>query len=228
MAHSARKRNAVRPADPEGPGPWRRCLVEGVPRPVETMIRFVISPDGSVVPDVAGRLPGRGFWLSARRDTVKTACAKKLFAKAARSPVVVAADFDVEIERLLTRRCLDLIGMARRAGQAVVGFEKVRRYLRGAGAGVVLAAAEGAANGREKIAALAPDVPVIELFSGDELGAALGRQHAVHAVLTPGPIADKLLGEAARLAGFRSPSTVESGAGRVCNTGPDGNANGLK
>lgn len=211
MAHSARKRNAVPAADPEGPGPWRRCLADGVTRPVETMIRFVVSPDGVVVPDVAGRLPGRGFWLSARRDAVKTACAKKLFAKAARSSVVVAAELDAEIERLLVRRCLDLIGMGRRAGQAVVGFEKVRGYLRGAGAGVILAASEGAANGREKIAALAPGVPVIELFSGDELGAALGRGHAVHAVLAPGPIADKLLSEAARLAGFRSPGAVEPG-----------------
>lgn len=182
------------------------------------MIRFVVSPEGVVVPDVAGRLPGRGFWLSARRDTVKTACAKKLFARAARAPVTVAADLDAEIERLLARRCLDLIGMARRAGQAVVGFEKVRSHLRAAGAGVVLAAAEGAANGREKIAALAPGVPVVGLFSGAELGTALGRDHAVHAALAPGPIADKLLREAARLAGFRSPGVAGAGAERECNT----------
>jgi hypothetical protein len=211
MARSARKPTVTPPDEPEGPGPWRRCLVEGVTRPVETMVRFVVSPDGVMVPDVAGRLPGRGFWLSARRDTVKTACAKKLFAKAARSPVTVAADLDAEIERLLVRRCLDLIGMARRAGQAVVGFEKVKSHLRTAGAGVVLAATEGAANGREKIEALAPGVPVIDLFSGDELGAALGREHAVHAVVAPGPIADKLLREAARLAGFRLPGAVEPG-----------------
>jgi len=182
------------------------------------MIRFVVSPDGSVVPDVAGRLPGRGFWLSARRDAVKTACAKTLFAKAARAPVTMAADLDVEIERLLARRCLDLIGMARRAGQAVVGFEKVRGHLRAAGAGVVLAAADGAANGRGKIAALAPEAPVIGLFSAAELGAALGRDHAVHAVLAPGPITDKLLREAARLAGFRSSGAGEAGAERQCNT----------
>lgn len=224
MAPTARNREVTphEDQDPEGRGPWRRCLVEGVSRPAETMVRFVISPDGQVVPDVAGRLPGRGFWLSARRDTVKTACAKKLFAKAARAPVTVAADLDAEIERLLARRCLDIIGMARRAGQAVVGFEKVKSHLRTAGAGVILAAAEGAANGREKIVALAPGVPVVEFFSGDELGAALGREHAVHAVLAPGAIADKLLREAARLAGFRSPG------GRQGNTEPDGNANGLR
>ena len=211
MAHSVRKRNAARPADPEGPGPWRRCLVGGVTRPAEEMIRFVLAPDGSVVPDVAGRLPGRGFWLSARRDTVKTACAKKLFAKAARAQVTVAPGLDAEVERLLVRRCLDLVGMARRAGQVVVGFEKVRNHLRIAEAGVLLAAADGAANGREKVAALAPDAPVIDLFSGAELGAALGRGHAVHAVVAPGAIAGKLLHEAARLAGFRGTDVPQVG-----------------
>lgn len=199
--------------DPEERGPLRRCLVGGT-GPVETMIRFVLAPDGSVVPDVAGRLPGRGFWLSARRDTVKTACAKKLFAKAARAQVTVAPGLDDEVERLLVRRCLDLLGMARRAGQAVVGFEKVRTHLRIAEAGVLLAAADGAANGREKVAALAPDVPLIGLFSAEELGTALGRGHAVHAVVAPGAIADKFLREAARLAGFRQTDAARAEAGR--------------
>lgn len=202
MARPARKGLAA-PVEPEGPGPWRRCLVGGVSRRADEMIRFVVAPDGTVVPDVAGRLPGRGFWLSAGRDIVKTACAKKLFAKAARAQVTVAPDLDVEVEYLLVRRCLDLLGMARRAGQVAVGFEKVRNHLRKAKAGILLAATDGAANGREKVAALAPDVPLIGFFSSDELGAALGREHAVHAVVAPGAIADKLLREAARLAGFR-------------------------
>lgn len=202
MARPAGRADAAS-ADEEGGGPRRRCLVGGVTGPSEAMVRFVVAPDGTVVPDVAGRLPGRGFWLSARRDTVKTACAKRLFAKAARAQVTVAADLDVEVERLLARRCLDLLGMARRAGQAAVGFEKVRAHLRTAAAGVLLAAADGAADGRSKVAALAPDVPVIGLFTGAELGAALGRDHVVHAVVAPGAIADKLLVEAARLAGFR-------------------------
>jgi hypothetical protein len=202
------------PVEPEGPGPWRRCLVGGVTRLAEEMIRFVVAPDGVVVPDVAGRLPGRGFWLSARRDIVKTACAKKLFAKAARAQVTVAPGLDDEVERLLARRCLDLMGMARRAGQVAVGFEKVRTHLRTAEAGVLLAAADGAANGREKVAALAPDVPLIGLFSSTELGMALGREHAVHAVVAPGAIADKLLREAARLAGFRGTEAPQAETGR--------------
>lgn len=204
--------------DPEDRGPLRRCLVGGVRRPAEEMIRFVLGPGGNVVPDVAERLPGRGFWLSARRDIVKTACAKRLFAKAARAQVTVAPDLDAEVERLLARRCLDLLGMARRAGQVAVGFEKVRAHLRTAAAGALLAATDGAANGREKVAALAPDVPLIGLFSGAELGAALGREHAVHAVVAPGAIADKLLRETARLAGFRETDGIPDGDGTRVNT----------
>jgi predicted RNA-binding protein YlxR (DUF448 family) len=167
------------------------------------MIRFVIGPDGVVVPDIEARLPGRGIWLSAARDMVNTAVAKNLFAKAFRRKVTVPADFADQIASLLTRRCLERIGLARRAGQAMTGFEKVRGELKAGRGAVILAAADGAADGREKIRALAPALPLVAVLRSDELGSAFGRNHAVHAVLTAGRLADGLKIDAARLAGMR-------------------------
>lgn len=167
------------------------------------MLRFVVGPGREVVPDVEGRLPGRGIWLSAQRDMVNTACAKNLFAKAARARVAVPADLADRVERLLARRCLDLIGLARRAGQAVAGSDKARAWLRAGRGAVLVAAADGAPGGRAGMRALAPGLPLVDLFSGAELGRALGRQGVVHLVLAPGRLAESLLGEAARLAGFR-------------------------
>lgn len=190
-------------------GPQRRCIVSGEVKAAEEMIRFVAGPDGEVVPDLVGKLPGRGFWLSARRDMVNTAAAKNLFSKAARRKLVAPPDLADRIEHLLARRCLELLGLARRAGQAIVGFEKVKAELKSRRGAVLLAAADGAADGRDKIRALAPALPLIEWLRSDELGAAFGRDHAVHVLLLPGRLAEGLRIEAARLSGFRPASGTE-------------------
>ncbi len=187
----------------EEKGPNRRCIATGNVLPVEQLIRFVVGPDGVVVPDIEARLPGRGLWLSAGRDMVNTAAAKNLFAKAFRRKVTVPADLAERIAGLLLRRCLDRIGLARRAGQAVTGYEKVRGELKAGRGAVLLAAADGAADGRDKIRALAPALPLVAVLRSDELGAAFGRSHAVHAVLTAGRLAEGLKIDAARLAGMR-------------------------
>lgn len=165
------------------------------------------------MPDLAGKLPGRGLWLTARRDIVATALAKRLFARAARRPVVVDDDLANRIEALLAERCRAEIGLARRAGKAVMGFTKVEAALRATGgAAVLLAASDGAVDGRGKLKALAPALPVVEVLTGAELGAAFGREHVVHAALMPGRLADALLADAARLAGFRAAAASERNA----------------
>ena len=191
---------------PEGEaetGPERRCLVSGAVRPKAELLRFVVGPEGRIVPDIAGKLPGRGLWLTARRDIVAAAVTKRLFARAARQPVIVDDDLAERVEALLAERCRDQIGLARRAGQAVMGFAKVEAALAQGKAAVLLAAADGAADGRMKLRALAPGLPLVEQLSGAELGAAFGREHVVHAALAPGRIAQALIAAAARLAGFR-------------------------
>jgi hypothetical protein len=184
------------------------------------MVRFVIGPEGVVVADVNGRLPGRGFWLSAERDMLHTALEKNLFARAARKPVGVSPDLADQVEALLFRRCLDLVGMARRAGQAVGGFEKVKAMLRTGEAGLLLSARDGAADGRSKLQALARGLTVVSLFSSAELASALGRDHVVHVAVASGRLADVLLSEAARLQGLarRSPEAARENRPRLVET----------
>ena len=185
-----------------GASPLRKCIATGALRPKDEMLRFVVGPDGRLVPDLDGRLPGRGLWLSAERDMVNTACAKGLFAKAARRGVKVPAGLEEVLEGLMVRRCLDLIGLARRAGDVVQGFEKARARLQTGKGGVLLQASDGAAGGRKKIRALAPAEPLLDLFSARELGQALGRDRAVHVVMAKGRLADSLIREAGRLRSF--------------------------
>lgn len=172
-------------------------------RPKAELLRFAVAPDGTVVPDIAGRLPGRGLWLTARRDIVVAAVGKRLFGRAARASVKVPGDLADLVDRLLGQRCCDLIGLARRAGKAVAGFEKVRTALRNGEAAVLIAAEDGGESGREKVRAVAPDLPLVEVLSAAELGVAFGRDHVVHAALAPGRLARDVLGAAERLAGYR-------------------------
>jgi predicted RNA-binding protein YlxR (DUF448 family)/ribosomal protein L30E len=187
--------------DPET-GPNRRCIATFRVGPAEGMIRFVVGPDLAIVPDIEARLPGRGMWLSARRDVVNSAVAKSAFAKAARQKVTVAPDLADRLESLLRRRCLDLLGLARRAGQVVSGLEKVRAELKSGRGAVLLAARDGSKDGTQKVRALAPHLPLVTALSAEELGAAFGRDHTVHGLILPGNLAKRLLIDADRLAGM--------------------------
>ncbi|MBI5165970.1 MAG: RNA-binding protein [Magnetospirillum sp.] len=194
---------AVEDDDDEPGGPERRCIVTGTVGPKAEMLRFAIAPDGEVVPDVDARLPGRGIWLCARRDVVNTAVSKRLFARAARRSVVAPADLAVRVETLLVRRCLDAIGLARRAGQAVCGFEKVHALLKERKAAVLVEARDAAEGGRGKLRALSSGLPVVEAFDAAELGGLFGRDAAMHVALSPGGLADRVVATAGLLAGFR-------------------------
>ena len=195
--------------------PQRRCIVSGQSLPRENLLRFVVAPDGLVVPDLDEKLPGRGLWLLAERDILRTACAKGAFSKAARRETRLPDDLAAQVERLLRRRCLDLLGLARRSGILVAGFEKVRAFLASEDAGVLLAASDGAADGRAKIRALAPGVPLVDVLTAEELGAAIGREHIVHAVIAKGRLAERVLHEASRLSGLLEDRTVADATDRA-------------
>lgn len=182
----------------------RRCIATGTEHDRAALLRFVVGPAGDITPDIAARLPGRGLWLLPRRDIVDRAVAKRLFARAARRPVTVPIELADRIEALLVRRCGETIGLARRAGLAVAGFEKVRDAARAGRTGLLLAALDGAEGGREKLQAAAGEVPCARVLTAAELGAAFGRERVVHASLVAGPLCARLLADAEKIAGFRA------------------------
>lgn len=184
--------------------PERRCIVSGEARPKDALIRFVAGPDGTVVPDVAERLPGRGVWVSAERAALEKAIKTGAFSRALKMSVKAPDDLVARVEALLAARVLDHVGFARRSGKAVAGFMTVDKWLREGRAAVLFAASDGAKGGAIKIKALAPELPVLELFTSDELGAAFGRSHVVHAAIAAGSLADTIRRETGRLAGFRT------------------------
>src|SRR5690606_16106712 len=141
------------------------------------LIRFVAGPDGAVVPDLARKLPGRGLWVAADRASVEAAVKKNLFSRAARAPLKPAAGLADLVESLLVRRCLDLLGLARREGVLISGFEKSLAVVRSGKAAWIIEAADGSSDGRGKLLSLAkhqtPAPKVCGAFSADDLSLAL-------------------------------------------------------
>jgi hypothetical protein len=179
----------------------RRCLITRQVHPKSALVRFVIDPDGVVTADIAGRLPGRGFWLLPQRSVLEKAAQTNVFAKASRRSTSIPDDLADRVIGLLRKHCLDLIGMARRAGAAVVGFENSCNWAKSGRAGVLVHARDGSPNGRRKLGSLGRDIPVVELFDSVELSSALGRENVVHVAVARGGFSARLLAEARRLGG---------------------------
>ncbi|HEY1629733.1 MAG TPA: RNA-binding protein [Rhizomicrobium sp.] len=189
----------------------RRCIVTGQTREEARLIRFVVGPDDAIVPDLAARLPGRGIWVTAER----AALAKAPFAKAAKRKVKVQDDLADHVERLIVKRMQDDLGLAKRSGLVVSGFDSVVEAIDRVA--VLVEASDGAEDGRRKLLGAArsrnADPKVIDGLSSAEISVALGRENVIHAALKSGQLAERLVFEAGRLSGFRTQSGFRTMAG---------------
>ncbi len=183
--------------------PERRCIVTGDVQPKAGLVRFVVSPEGMVVPDLAGKLPGRGIWVTADRTAIETAAKKGLFSRAARMPVTVPEGLAGLVEAGLARRVVDLISLARKAGLAVAGFEKVKGWLADGKAKVLLQASDGSDRGKGKL--WTPQGGRwFGCLTASELGLAFGRDSVIHGALGAGGLSQRVVEEAAKLSGLRA------------------------
>ncbi len=180
----------------------RKCIVTGDVQPKEGLIRFVVGPDGSVVPDVLGKLPGRGMWVTAKKSVIDQA-GKGQFARSAKQQVSVPDDLSAVVERQLVKRVVELIAMARKAGTSVCGYEKVKGWLAGGErVRVLLQADDGSSRGKAKL--WTPEgARYFDCLSAQELGLAFGRQSVIHGALATGGLSDRVVEEAAKLKGLR-------------------------
>ena len=193
------------PLAPPSTGPQRTCIATGETGAPERMIRFVVGPEGDVVPDLARRLPGRGLWVKAERSAVERAVAKNLFARAARASVKPAADLAERVERLLLERALADLSRARRAGRAVEGFVKVEQMVGQRRAGLLVVADEADGDGLGKLKATG--LPIARLGDAVALGGIFGREQAVYVAVARddagGAFIERIEAGAARWCGYR-------------------------
>ncbi|MCC0077664.1 MAG: RNA-binding protein [Rhodobacter sp.] len=183
--------------------PERRCIVTGESQPRGGLVRFVVGPGATVVPDIDGKLPGRGIWVSAGRENIEQAAKKRLFARAAKAPVTAPEGLADLVHDLLSRRVIELIALARKAGQAVAGYEKVRDWLQTGEAAVLIQAADGSERGKTKLRPPEGAQSHVTCLTAGEIGLAFGREHVIHAALAAGGLSARVVEEAAKLARMR-------------------------
>ncbi len=219
------------PRDEGDTGPLRTCIVSRVQKPPEELIRFVVGPEGTIVPDLARRLPGRGVWVDATRTAVAEAVRRKAFARSLKQHVSIPADLPDLVERLLAKRLVEAVSIANKAGLVVAGFAKVDELIEAGRVAVLIHAAEAASDGAAKLdrkfkALAGPDraraATVCEL-TGGELSLAMGRSNVIHAAAAEGGAALRLIEEARRLGRYRRgegpdgrlPPAMEPNTGRA-------------
>lgn len=186
----------------------RACALTRVRRPKHELIRFVIGPDGTVVPDLKERLPGRGVWLTAAHDVVAEAAKRKVFSRALKAEARIPEGLAATVETLLAATAQSALALANKAGEAVFGNAKVEEVLRRGRVLALLHAREAAEDGCRKLdgkarASTESAIPAIRAFSADELGLASGRTNVIHAALIQGGAARNVLAAASRLERYR-------------------------
>ncbi len=208
-------------------GTERLCVVTREVKPIDELIRFVVGPDGTVVPDLKRKLPGRGVWVTAIRKTVEEAVRRNAFARSFKAKVQVAPDFAARLDELLTRSCLDALAIAHKSGRVATGFSKTEAALADKGVAAVIHAADASPDGVRKLAAAvrhraeakeAPEVPVISAFPSAELDLALGRSNVVHAAVLAGPASDGFITRCQSLERFRAVDPDGQGHARRLDT----------
>lgn len=194
----------------------RFCIATGEAKPIAEMIRYVVAPDGSIVPDILHRLPGRGAWVTASHAALLTAIERKSFARAFRGKGVAGAELPALVERLLQRTALDAISMANKASQVVSGFARVKAALGQGGIEILVHASDAGGDGIQKLdggkAAETGEKPaIIRLFTGEQLDLALGRPNVVHAALFGHPASRVFLAHSLRYERWRKEEPTGKG-----------------
>jgi len=206
----------------------RMCAVSREVRPVDELIRFVLSPQGEVVPDLKRKLPGRGLWIAASRARVAEAVRRNQFSRGFKADVRAAQTLPADTENLLVRSAVEALAMAAKAGQVVSGFAKVEDALAGGQATALIHASDGAPDGIRKLDAKvrqrggnhgeSPPFPVVTALSSAELDLALGRANVIHAALLAGPAGKTFLSRSQILVRYRMADDDKT-AGAAKNSG---------
>ncbi|KQV31855.1 DNA-binding protein [Rhizobium sp. Root1203] len=204
----------------------RMCIVTRESGSPDELIRFVAAPDGTVVADLKRQLPGRGCWVKVDRSLVDKAVAKKLFARALKADVKAAADLGETVEKLLMQQLMQMMNMARKAGQFVSGSAKVDAAVRSGAAIAVFHSTDAAADGVRKIdqarkawhlgMETEEEIPSYRLFSEGEMEGLMGQNAFIHAAVLAGQAGEGVVKRAKMLEQYRNggQSRAAGGAGR--------------
>ena len=207
---TAAQPRAPRSSKPD-PDRVRLCIATRQELPPDELIRFVLGPDTTIVPDLARRLPGRGVWVKATRAAVELAVKRGLFAKSLKTFAKVDKELPDQVEKLLAIEARQALSLANKAGLISTGFSKVEIALEKGQAVALITASDASADGAGKLArkfkairsAAQLEAPILQELSTAELNFAIGGSNVVHAALAGGGLGRRVILCFRRLGQFR-------------------------
>lgn len=217
---------AVARSRKEAREPERTCAVTRAKLEPGELIRFTRAPDGTITPDLAHRLPGRGVWVTLDRAVVEKAATQNAFARSLKQAVIVPDGLAALVEKLMRDRCVQGLALANKSGLVVAGFAKVEAAIGAGNIAALVHAAEASTDGSAKLdgklrarlsrgangTSTEPARPAIVTdLAGHELSLALGRENVVHAAVIQGGAARYFLTEVERLRRYRSGTSAAAG-----------------
>ena len=169
----------------------RKCVLTGNILPKEELLRFVLLKDGTILPDFNKKLDGHGFYLSNSKTLLQGLSAKaNPLNKILHTKTIMAEDMPQIVEQILYKRGLDAVNLARKAGDLVSGFEKVKEVIAKGKAAFVIEASDAGDDGKQKIAAMSKDVEKFIIYDVAALSKALNRENTVHLAVKKGPMSN--------------------------------------
>jgi uncharacterized protein len=137
-------------------GSERRCILSGDTSARDDLLRLAISPDGLVLPDVAGKAPGRGAWITPDRASLEAALAdgalrKGLLRAFKGAPLTIPGDLPDRVEAALSRQLCDRLGLELRSGNIVLGSARIEEQARSGRIATLLHASDSSEDGRRKL-----------------------------------------------------------------------------
>lgn len=190
----------------------RTCIVTRLEKPAQEMVRFVVNPQDEVVPDLKGKLPGRGAWVSLGRTQVGEAVKRNLFSKAFARSVVAPPTLPDLVSNLLLESVVRGLSMANKAGLVVSGFSKVDAAVRNGQVALLLHVDDAAEDGKRKLKSAnsatvllgGPETEFFDCLGLTDMEKALGSNSIVHVAVKHGGAADSLKRNLVRLNTYNS------------------------
>lgn len=162
----------------------RKCVWTGKVLSKTELLRFVVLKNGTCLPDFDKKIDGRGFYLSNSKQLLNDLMTKKKpLNKILHKDVIMAEDMPQIVEQILRKKATDSINLARKAGDLVLGFEKVKECIKKGKAAFVILASDAGADGKQKIAEIAGETEKFTLFDVETLSQTLNRENTVYLVV---------------------------------------------
>ena len=177
------------------------CSVTKKMYPSENMIRFVLFPDNKYTIDLNYEFQGKEFFIFASKSTLARI---KDFVGDIYEKEPQVENLVTRIDSIIVKRIVSLIALARKSGNLIFGFERVKMALKSGDSDILFHANNGSPKELKRIKPRSVRLILVSLFSSSELGKVFNRDNVAHSCVLKGGLAKSLILDVKKLEGIQN------------------------